>query len=106
MKQCNERQSGATPSARREFLLSALKLSGQIAVVQTGLHAVSLMTGGGRFGGLTAGAKVWTYLGNNSPCIDFPIRATEGAPCTFPAGTRRGPPIGTGSSFCRELECR
>lgn len=51
--------SESTPAkiGRRTFLVSAAKFTGQMALANTAIYSVSLFEKGGKFGGLTAGAK-------------------------------------------------
>lgn len=65
--------------SKREFLIASLRLSGQIALGTAGIYSASLISGNGKFGGLTAGAKCSDICGGDVPigtvmegCLIFP----------------------------------
>jgi len=49
--------SSGPGNGRRAFLINTLKASGQIALTSAGIYSISLIGSGGKFGGMTAGAK-------------------------------------------------
>lgn len=97
-------------SGRREFLLNALRMSGQITVASSAIYSISLFNSGGKFGGLTAGAKCYDICGVDQPIgtilpacgifIGGPQNVKQNYKCNIPGWQTQGPGTPVYIAFC------